>query len=170
MTDEAERASADPMAPLTPTTAALIEDGERVRRERNEARAEADRVTAAHARCDSAARNLLGWCDDNLDPDETFNPPSAAQIRELLDGLRTALAARTPVDDKIRSPFTSAQQQALYDWQNDPRVHPFTCDEGHTLVVDRHWYCHECDYTQYWAHAFMADPEARALMAGGGRL
>lgn len=69
---------------------------------------------------------------------------------------------------EIRAPFTEAQQQALYDWQNSSRVHPFTCPEGHgELTVGRHWSCMDCDYTQYWAHAFMADPVARPLLSGG---
>jgi hypothetical protein len=73
--------------------------------------------------------------------------------------MSTAEIRQAPRPD-VRAPFTPVQQQALYDWQNNPRVHPFTCINGHgALAVGPHWYCTECDYTQYWAHYFMAQPQ-----------
>jgi hypothetical protein len=68
--------------------------------------------------------------------------------------------------DKIRAPFTDRQQVALYRWQHATGFHPFTCPNGHgPLTVDERWKCLECDYTQDWAHAFMADTAAPASAA-----
>lgn len=60
----------------------------------------------------------------------------------------------------------------MNEFQRVGRFHPFTCanrsDGGHnrdlgdlgTLVATEDgWICPSCDYTQDWAHPFMADPE-----------
>lgn len=76
---------------------------------------------------------------------------------------------RTLGTTNVMAPFTPEQVSALTVWQNNWRVHPFTCanrgDGKHihdtyelgTLVPTvRGWFCPYCDYTQNWAHAFMA--------------
>jgi hypothetical protein len=76
--------------------------------------------------------------------------------------------------DKITSPFTPPQVEALNRWQRTPWVHPFTCGNrdapGHreygeahgqdhgTLTATRDgWRCPVCDYRQNWAHGFMLE-------------
>lgn len=57
----------------------------------------------------------------------------------------------------IHAPFTEEQRNALFQWQCDPRWHPFTCPNDHgPLQVGETWFCLECDYSQGWAHDFMA--------------
>ncbi len=72
---------------------------------------------------------------------------------------------------KIEAPFTQAQVVGLNRWQHAGYVHEFTCGNQHggdrTLVATvGGWVCQECDYTQDWAHAFMADgpPEPPAIL------
>lgn len=70
----------------------------------------------------------------------------------------------------IVPPWTSEQVSALNDWQQSVLVHPFICPRrsngGHrqhwgnlgTLAATTDgWVCVDCDYTQLWAHDFMAD-------------
>lgn len=74
------------------------------------------------------------------------------------------------MSEKIYAPFSEEIVKALNRWQITGHVHPFTCanrddpvhrerlnkDKG-TLVATRHgWICLDCDYTQDWAHDFMA--------------
>jgi hypothetical protein len=72
-------------------------------------------------------------------------------------------------DERIEAPFTPPEIVALNVWQRRTDRHPFTCgDRGSNLHVDdghdtgvlvataRGWLCPYCDYTQTWAHAFMA--------------
>jgi hypothetical protein len=82
------------------------------------------------------------------------------------------------MSDKIRPPWTSEQVAALNDYQTAGWVHPFTCPNRsnlrhrvssitreHELVATADgWVCRVCDYTQDWAHAFMADPEVGKAM------
>ena len=64
-------------------------------------------------------------------------------------------------DGKIYAPWTQAQADNLNAWQNDGRVHPFTCECGENLFAIRDgWICFKCDYTQKWAHAFLVEPRA----------
>ena len=62
----------------------------------------------------------------------------------------------------ITAPWTKEQVDALNAFQRDSRAHPFTCPNDHgqadrTLIANEGgWYCQHCDYTQDWAHAFMA--------------
>jgi hypothetical protein len=60
----------------------------------------------------------------------------------------------------LEKPFTESEVEKLNQWQTDGRFHPFTCgsaDCREVLVatVDG-WVCPKCDYTQDWAHDFMA--------------
>lgn len=72
----------------------------------------------------------------------------------------------------VRAPFTPEQVDALNAYQRDGWMHPFTCgpcrdtlgtDDGlndRLLVATvKGWICPTCDYTQDWAHEFMADAE-----------
>ncbi|MFJ6729425.1 hypothetical protein ACIQPQ_31435 [Streptomyces sp. NPDC091281] len=68
----------------------------------------------------------------------------------------------------IRAPFTSEQVTVLNLFQERGDMHPFTCgsdrhDQSPPLdATHSGWICPDpaCEYTQDWAHAFMADPEA----------
>lgn len=71
----------------------------------------------------------------------------------------------------IRAPFTPEQQAALNASQADTETPVWTCpnDDQGVLVAGPHWSCPTCDYTQYWAHRFMAadvdDPPSKAKAA-----
>jgi hypothetical protein len=64
------------------------------------------------------------------------------------------------------APWTTAEVEALNAFQANRRWHPFTCGnrphpgnaEGVLTATAAGWRCSSCDYTQDWAHAFMADP------------
>lgn len=73
----------------------------------------------------------------------------------------------------IYAPFTPEQVRNLNLMQACRHMHPFTCgnrgdgnhdrhdnDLGSLVATVRGWICVYCDYTQDWAHEFMADPEA----------
>lgn len=69
----------------------------------------------------------------------------------------------------INAPWTSEQVDALNRFQQEGGMHPFTCgalhSSGQSPVLDAThsgWICPDssCEYTQDWAHAFMADPDA----------
>jgi hypothetical protein len=75
------------------------------------------------------------------------------------------------------APWTAEQVDALNKWQRSGHVHPFTCP-GHEGGGDRDlvatragWICCHCDYTQKWAHGFMAkepiNPFADPMRQGG---
>lgn len=69
----------------------------------------------------------------------------------------------------VIAPFTPNQVERLTQWQETPWVHPFTCanrgdgqhrtttDTGVLVPTTGGWTCPDCDYTQDWAHAYMAD-------------
>ena len=61
---------------------------------------------------------------------------------------------------KIDATFTTEQVKALNDYQKSGRFHPFTCGTDDCrcdlIAVEEGWVCPECDYTQDWAHDFMA--------------
>lgn len=62
----------------------------------------------------------------------------------------------------VLAPFTADQVASLNAYQVAGVCHPFTCgnDSGHHVLVaffDEGWRCLDCDYTQNWAHAWMAD-------------
>lgn len=71
--------------------------------------------------------------------------------------------------EMIRAPFTQAQVVGLNRWQRAGYVHEFTCACGEILQATLEgWRCPDacCDYTQDWAHAFMADgpPEPHPIV------
>lgn len=89
---------------------------------------------------------------------------------EILDG-RTMEEALGRERAQIHAPWTPAQVAALNAFQKSGRMHPFTCGGEHAPGLPRlvaradGWHCSDpygegCDYRQYWAHAFMARPEA----------
>jgi len=69
--------------------------------------------------------------------------------------------------DRIDAPWTDEQVAVLNRFQTGGYFHPFTCgrrdrhrhDEGVLIATRDGWECpaEDCDYTQTWAHAFMAD-------------
>jgi hypothetical protein len=80
------------------------------------------------------------------------------------------------LDTKLIAPFTQDQVEALNRFQESGSMHPFTCpDHSDTSLVatEKGWTCPhrimfepgsriasvQCDYTQNWAHKFMADPK-----------
>jgi hypothetical protein len=79
---------------------------------------------------------------------------------------------------KITAPFTAAQVEQLNRYQQLGMMHAFTCgtkEKHHAAhpalrkpVIEKDcdliattagWVCPCCDYTQNWAHGFMADKE-----------
>lgn len=72
------------------------------------------------------------------------------------------------VGGTVHAPFTAEQVDALNAYQNAGRMHPFTCpnrgdglhrvtaDLGALVATVDGWVCPDCDYTQGWAHGFMA--------------
>lgn len=81
------------------------------------------------------------------------------------------------MSELIHAPWTDEQVNFLNQFQYAPNVHPFTCggdrsDETHSTYQEKHggdfgqlvatvegWICPSCNYTQDWAHAWMADPQ-----------
>jgi hypothetical protein len=70
----------------------------------------------------------------------------------------------------IEAPFTPAQVESLNGFQSSGVFHPFTCGndncpgKGRNFInldileaTEQGWVCPSCDYTQDWAHNFMAD-------------
>lgn len=77
-------------------------------------------------------------------------------------------------------PWDDATVAALNDFQRNGRMHPFTCpnrgdgnhrrdsrDLGLLEATANGWRCPDCDYTQQWAHPFMATGEATGDPFGG---
>ena len=74
----------------------------------------------------------------------------------------------------IYAPWTDEQVTALNAFQHHGRMHPFTCGAVHSsgrspilVATPAEWICPdpECDYTQDWAHAFMAASAVVAVAA-----
>ena len=71
------------------------------------------------------------------------------------------------MSEYLKAPFTEEQVEHLNAWQANQNRHPFTCGQCRdaglpgqcplTATVDG-WICPTCDYTQDWAHDFMARP------------
>jgi hypothetical protein len=77
--------------------------------------------------------------------------------------------------EKLSTPWTKEQITRLNAFQEAGKMHPFTCpnrgdnwhksswvngvegDVGQLVAGPDGWYCPWCDYTQNWAHDFMAD-------------
>lgn len=76
------------------------------------------------------------------------------------------------MSETITAPFTDEQVRLLNEWQQHSTMHPFTCrrrtetphgyhdsrDFGVLVATRDGWVCRDCDYTQDWAHDFMAAP------------
>lgn len=70
--------------------------------------------------------------------------------------------------ERIEAPFNQEQVAQLNRNQQSGYTHPFTCgreprlghSDGEGILVARKegWMCPDDDYTQSWAHAFMAEP------------
>lgn len=64
-----------------------------------------------------------------------------------------------------RAPWTAEQVRSLNGYQGEARMHPFTCGREHgpyqpvLEATPAGWVCNwkGCDYTQDWAHPWMAD-------------
>lgn len=77
------------------------------------------------------------------------------------------------MSDTIYAPWTDEQVAALNEFQEAGFFHPFTCgnrgdgnhhwhgsgDLGQLVATKDGWICRDCDYTQGWAHAMMANRE-----------
>lgn len=69
----------------------------------------------------------------------------------------------------IFPPWDTKTVEELNAWQLDGKFHPFTCpDSPHEenpkqtlLATADGWICPSCDYEQFWAHDFMANPKHR---------
>ena len=66
--------------------------------------------------------------------------------------------------DLVHAPFTDEQVEALNAFQKLGYFHPFTCGHDHDgdrilVAANDGWHCvyPGCEYTQNWAHVFMAD-------------
>lgn len=69
------------------------------------------------------------------------------------------------------APFSEDQVNSLNGFQQSGVMHEFTCANRHTpihgirtpnphdvlIATTEGWRCEVCDYTQDWAHNFMAD-------------
>jgi hypothetical protein len=71
---------------------------------------------------------------------------------------------------ELFTPWTAEQVERLNGYQAAHKMHPFTCpnrsqpghevihgDLGTLIATNDGWVCSGCDYTQDWAHDFMAD-------------
>lgn len=59
-----------------------------------------------------------------------------------------------------KAPFTPEQVESLNGFQRCGCFHPFTCGKcrNDLIATEQGWVCQNgCDYTQDWAHDFMAD-------------
>ncbi len=77
---------------------------------------------------------------------------------------------------QIEPPWSAEQVEQLNRFQQLGVMHPFTCgttnkhttDVAVVLVATADgWRCPVCDYTQNWAHAFMADRQILDSMEEG---
>ena len=76
---------------------------------------------------------------------------------------------------KVVVPFTEDQVESLNKYQVEAMWHPFTCANDHhgsdLLVASvEGWKCPSCDYTQDWAHDFMADWSWKKLNKAAERI
>ncbi len=80
---------------------------------------------------------------------------------------RSQLSEKDSAASQIQPPWTPQQIDGLNHWQRAGYVHEFTCpnrqrdnhgDAPLPLVATVNgWVCPYCDYTQRWAHDFMAN-------------
>ena len=66
---------------------------------------------------------------------------------------------------KLDAPFTPEQVKGLNEYQKSGRMHPFTCGTDDCrcdlIATEKEWVCPECDYTQDWAHDWMAERQGQ---------
>lgn len=80
---------------------------------------------------------------------------------------------------RLLPPWTDEQVRALNAYQQAGYMHPFTCpnrsdgqhqndgsDLGTLVAGTDGWWCRDCEYTQRWAHEFMADPRSSRGVSG----
>jgi len=62
---------------------------------------------------------------------------------------------------KIFAPWTDERVDLLNSFQALPYIHTFTCGKcrADLVATKEGWKCNNDDYTQDWAHDFMADKE-----------
>ena len=73
--------------------------------------------------------------------------------------------------EKIVAPWSPDQVEALNNYQQRGRMHPFTCACNGSLILTATpagWVCPvSCGYTQDWAWAWMAEPQEKAGALAG---
>lgn len=84
----------------------------------------------------------------------------------------------------IRAPFNLSQCESLNAYQAAAALHPFTCPHSDCgkhetlclIATPAGWVCPGCEYTQNWAHPWMADwswrepsPQMWAALLGTAR-
>lgn len=71
--------------------------------------------------------------------------------------------------ESVKAPFTEEQVKSLNAYQRSGYFHPFTCGNDncphkrheHSVLYAKTdgWHCPNCNYTQNWAHVWMANWE-----------
>jgi hypothetical protein len=67
---------------------------------------------------------------------------------------------------QIQAPFTDEEVKSLNDFQRSRVMHPFTCEyhsDTPLIACASGWFCPHCEYTQKWAHDWMANREWERL-------
>ena len=60
----------------------------------------------------------------------------------------------------VKAPFTPAQVESLNAYQQQSRLHPYTCGrcaDAVLVATAGGWVCRQCDYKQDWCVSMMAD-------------
>ena len=64
---------------------------------------------------------------------------------------------------KLMAPWPDEVIEHLDRHQANPKLHPYTCECGHSLIPTKDgWECEECSYTQDWCTM----TAARAIVLG----
>jgi hypothetical protein len=88
-----------------------------------------------------------------------------------MPGLREDLEDWKKLVKDLVAPWSPEVTATLNRFQTEAHFHPFTCanrgdgehqerdnaDLGQLIATDQGWVCADCDYSQDWAHNFMAD-------------
>jgi hypothetical protein len=65
------------------------------------------------------------------------------------------------MDQRRTAPFTPTEVRNLNEFQNSGIWHAFRCQNDqcrcNLVATEAGWGCPQCDHTQDWAHAWMAD-------------
>jgi len=114
--------------------------------------------------------------------EETSGDDYCVECRETMarsnaDAYHVFKPTMTIIDDAtppiIEAPWTPEQVEALNAYQTSGAWHPFTCanrdpatheahgrgDYGVLIATPAGWVCEDCNYTQNWAHRFMAETD-----------